>query len=184
MAEFEFPGVLVEEAGASPKPIDGVPTNGGDALSAADRARWLYGIAIGGAALAGLGLWLAMIRGNVIIELLGTPGGLAGFAAIFVSAFVLSMLRMLVEWRRRSTRRPPLRLGKVAVAVAVFQLAELVAVGLCLTALLVSLLLARAFTPILLAAGINVLVGCTWTWMAGASLRDLLLLVQAARNHP
>ena len=63
MAEFEFPGVLVEETDAKPKPIDGVPTGAGDPLASAERARWLYRIAIGGAALAGLGLWLAMRRG-------------------------------------------------------------------------------------------------------------------------
>lgn len=63
MAEFEFPGVFVEEVGAKPKPIDGVPTKGGDAPSPPDRARWLYAITLAGAALAGLGLWLAMSRG-------------------------------------------------------------------------------------------------------------------------
>ena len=62
-AEFEHPGVFVEEVGGTPKPIDGVPTKGGDASSTPDRARWLYGITLAGAALAGLGLWLAMSRG-------------------------------------------------------------------------------------------------------------------------
>lgn len=61
MAEFEHPGVFVEETGGRSRPIDGVPTNGGDPLGSADRPRWLYGIAIG-AALGGLGLWLALRR--------------------------------------------------------------------------------------------------------------------------
>ncbi len=61
-AEVEHPGVFVEETGGTPKPIDGVPTHGGDALGRADRPRWAYAIAIGGSALAGLGLWLAVRR--------------------------------------------------------------------------------------------------------------------------
>jgi hypothetical protein len=61
-AESGHPGVFVEETGGAPKPIDGVPTHGGDALAPADRPRWAYAIAIGTAALAGVGFWLARFR--------------------------------------------------------------------------------------------------------------------------
>jgi len=180
VAEFEFPGVFVEEVGGSPKPFDGVPTDGGETLGRADRARWLYAIAIAGAALAGLGFWSAMIGGSVIMALLDTAGGVAAFGAIFLSAFVLSVSRALVEWRRRKKGRPPLAVGKLAIGLVVFQLAQLVALGICLAALVASLLVARAFTQDLLVAGLNVLIGGTWAWLAGAALRDLLLLMQAA----
>jgi hypothetical protein len=179
MPEFEFPGIFVEEAGGKPKPIDGVPTSAGNALTWADGPHFFRVIAIGGALLAGLGISLAMIRGNVRV-----PGGIAGLVAIFVSAFVLSMLRALVEWRRRRAGRPPLRPGRLALAVAVLLLAQLVALGICLLALVVSLPVAPAFTPVLLAAGLHVLIGCTWACLAGGALRDLLLLVQAARDGP
>jgi hypothetical protein len=181
VAEFEFPGVLVEETEGNPKPIDGVPTHIFDTLSKADWARWLYGIAVGGAALAGLAIWLTMIRENVIIRPFLTPVGIAGVGAIFVSAFALSILTSLVEWRRRKAGRPPLRLGWMQFGIVVFKLVALVAVGICLAAVLASLLVARAYTLDLLAAAINVLVSCTLVWLAGEALRDLLLLLQAAR---
>lgn len=182
MPEFEHPGVYVEEVGGKPKPIEGVPTSAGDALTWADGPHFFHGIAIGGAVLAGLGICLAMIRGNVIIDLIRTPAGVAGLGAVFVSAAVLAGLRALVEWRRRKAGRPPLRIGRLAFGVAVFQLVTLVALGICLLALVVSLLVAPAFTPVLLAVGLNVLVGYTWAWLAGAALRDLLLLVQAGND--
>lgn len=181
MPEFEFPGVIVEEVGGQPKPIDGVPTDGGGALGAADRVRWIYGIAIGGAALAGLGLWLAMIEVNVLMALVRMSGGVAGVVAIWVAAIVLGMSRALVESRRRRAGRPPLRPGRLALGLGVFQLANLVAWGICLAAVVVSLLVARAYTSVLVWAGINVVVGCALAWLVGGALRDLLLLVQAAR---
>lgn len=184
MAEFEFPGVFLEEVEGKPKPIDGVPTGTGAPLGKADRARWLYAIAIGGVALAGLAFWSATIRGSVTVELLRSPGGIAAFGAIFLSAFVLSILRTLVRWRRRRRGRPPLAVGRLAIGLVVFQLALLVALGICLAALVLSLLVARAFTQDLVVAGLDVLVGGTWATLAGAALRDLLLLVQAARADP
>ena len=183
MPEFEYPGVQVEEVGGKPKPIDGVPTSASDPLTWADGPRFFQVIAIGGAALAGLGIWLAMTRGNVIIELVRTAG-VAGLAAIFGSAFVLTLLRALVEWRRRRAGRPPLSHGNLSLGLAVYLLATLVAQGICLLALVASLLVGPAFTQVLLAANLYVLVGSPWPWLAGAALRDLLLLVQAARNDP
>ena len=54
MPETEHPGVYVEETDGKPKPIEGVPT---DALTPADRRRWLIGLVIGAIVLAGLGFW-------------------------------------------------------------------------------------------------------------------------------
>jgi hypothetical protein len=182
--KYEFPGVYVEEAGGSPTPIEGIPTRAVDPPTWADGPYFFHGIAIGGAVLAGLGISAAMIRGNVIIELLGTPAGEAGFIAILAAALVLAGLRALVEWRRRRAGRPPLRFGKLAFGIAVFQLAALVALSICLLALLVSLLAGPPFTSVLLAAWINVVVGYVWVGFAGAAPRDFLLLLQAARNDP
>jgi len=56
MPETEHPGVYVEEAGGSPKPIEGVPTG---ALTPADRRRWLIGLVVGAIVLVGLGFWFA-----------------------------------------------------------------------------------------------------------------------------
>jgi hypothetical protein len=180
--EFEFPGVFVEETGGKPKPVDGVPTNFGDGLSPADWTRLAYGIVIGGAAVAGLGLWLAMVWREAMTGFLVTPAGALGLIAILGSALVLVGLRALVEWRRRLAGRPPLGLGKVAFGVAAFRLVYLVAFGLCLMVVVASLLVARAWTLELLAATIALLIGCMWAWFAGCALRDLLLLVQAARD--
>jgi hypothetical protein len=180
--EFEFPGVFVEETGRNPKPIEGVPTNAFDGLSKGDWARWLYGIAVGGAALGILGLWLTITREQAILRLFLAPAGVAGIGAIVVAAFVLGISRSMVEWRRRKAGRPPLRLGWVQFGVVAFQLAHLVAVGICLAALLGSLLVARAYTLDLVAAAINVLIGGTFVWMAGVARRDLLLILQAART--
>lgn len=182
MPQYEFPGVHVEEAGASPKLIEGVPTGTGDPLTAADGRRFFQWIAIGGAVLAGLGLWLAIVRGNAILQLLPSFAGAAILGATFVAAALLNGARALVEWRRRRAGRPPLRRGRLALGVGAFLLAQLVAQGLCLLALFVSWLIAPAFTSLLLAAFINVLIGGTWLWLAGAALRDLLLLAQAARD--
>jgi len=181
--EYEFPGVYVEEAGGNPKPVEGVSTRSGDPLAAADGPGFFRGVAIGGAVLAGLGIWLAMIQVNVVGQLLRSPAGVALPGAIFVSAAVLNLWRALVEWRRRRAGRPPLGRGRLALGVGVFLLAQLVAQGICLLALVVSLPVAPAFTPVLLAAAINVLIGGTFVWLAGTALRDLLLLAQAAREH-
>jgi len=184
MPEFEHPGVHVEEVGEKPKPIAGVPTSGGDVPTWADGPHFFRGIFIGGAVLAGLGILLAAVRGNAIIELVFTPVGVAALGATFVSAFVLSLLRALVEWRRRKARRPPLRGGNLALGLAVFKLAALVALGVCLLALIVSLPFGPPVTPVLLAAGLNLLVGYIFARLAGGALCDLLLLVQAARDDP
>jgi len=184
MPEFEHPGAHVEEVGGKPKPVAGVPTGGGDALTWADGPQFFRVVAIGGAVLAGLSILLAMVCGYVIIKLLFTPVGAAGLGAIFVAAFVLGMLTALVEWRRRRAGRPPLIYGNLALGVAVFKLATLVALGICLLALVVSLPFGPPVTAILLAAVLNVLIGCAFAGLAGGALRDLLLLMQAARNDP
>lgn len=179
--EYEHPGVYVEER-ASPTPIDGVPTDDGDALTAADRATWIYRVMIGGLVLTGLGFGLAVIRGNLILAIIRMPGGIELLGAIFVSAFVLAIVRPLVERRRRMAGRPELRVGKFVLGIVSFKFAALVAANLGLVALAASLLAGSALAPLLVAAGSNLLVGYVFVSLMAGALRDLLLLAQAARS--
>lgn len=183
MPDYEHPGVYVDEV-APPTPIDGVTTDGGRALN------WLKGphvfrnIVVAGAMLAALNVLLAIFPGDLIVLLIRAPGGIESLLAIIGSAIVLTVLRALVGWRRRKAGRPELLFGRVAVGVFLFKLVNLAAVVICLP----TLLLAWAVTPIperiLLAAGINTLVGGVLIGTAGGIVRDLLLLAQAARNEP
>lgn len=172
--EYEHPGVYVDETGGG-RPIEGVPT---DALTWSDRAIWRVAI-IGGIILAGLGFGLAFTRGNVVEELFSMPGGEAGLVSILAAALLLGALRVLMEWRRRAAGRPPLQYGKLAFGVLLFQLATLVAVGICVPAWLGSLLVAPAVSWDLWVAVVNVLVGCVFLQMAGRSVRDLMMLIMA-----
>ncbi len=181
--ETEHPGVYVEEVGGNPKSIDGVPTSDGDLFESMSGARFRYGVAIGGAALAGLGILLALPRGNVIFQLFDTPAGPLAMVVLFVAALLLSFLRRYVEWRRRVAGRALLPVGKVAFGVVAFMLATLVAVTICLIALAALLLAGPDFTSIMVTATINVLVGCFLVQLAGTSLRDVLLLAEAIRDR-
>jgi hypothetical protein len=177
MAETEPPGVYVEAAGL-PGPIEGVPT---DALTWSDRAIWRLAT-IGGLVLAGLGIGLSLTRGNELAELIAMPGGAEGMLAILGAALLFGTVRGLVEWRRRSKGRPLLRYGKLAFGVLFFQLATLVAVGICLPVWLASFLVAPAYSWHLGMTFMNLLIGCVFIKFAGGAVRDLMLLVQAVRS--
>jgi hypothetical protein len=182
--EYEFPGVYVEEVEGKSKPIDGVPTDDGEALTWADGPSFVRVIALGAAVLAGLAIWLAMTWGNVTLELFFLPGGAESALALLGCALLLNALRALVEWRRRKAGRPPLRYGNVALGLAAFVLATSVAFGLCLLVWAASLLVTPDLSPDFLTAGLTVVVGSFLIRLIGGSVRDLLLLVQAARNDP
>lgn len=182
MPKVEHPGIYVEEVGGQPKPIDGVPTGGGDLFDAMSGARFRYGVAIGGAVLAGLAILLASTRGNVILQLFHTSWGTQLFVALFVAALVLGMLRRLVEWRRRVAGRALLPVGMVAFGLISFMLATIVALIICLIALVGSALVGPDVT-VMVAATINVLLGCVMVQFALKSLRDILLLIGAVRDN-
>lgn len=178
--EYEHPGVYVEERppGAA---VEGVPT---DALTARDRRRWAIGLTIGAIVLTGLGIGLAIMRGNVIFQFIEMPGGGEIVLSIIGAAILFGTLKSLVEWRRRATSRPPLRRGRLAHGLVIFQLTTLIALLFWVLAWAASLLAARSLASAVLDGGINILVGCVLLQALGGALRDLLLLAQVARFEP
>ena len=178
MSEVEHPGVYVEETGSG-KPIEGVPT---DALTPAARRRWLIGLAMGGFAMAGLAILHAATRGDLFIELFVARWGSFGLAGLLGVALLLGVLRRLLEWRRRVAGRAPLPLGRVAVGLLVFMLANLVAVIAC-AIVLAMVTLAGWDVEVMLTATINLLVGGVMVQLAWGALRDLSLLAAAVRDR-
>jgi len=178
MAEIEHPGVYVEETGSG-KPIEGVPT---DALTSADRRRWLVGLAIGGFVMAGLAILLAATRGDLFLELLAARWGAIGVVGLLGVTLLLGVLRRRLEWRRRVAGRAPLPLGRLAVGLLVFLLANLVAVIAC-AIVLAMVTLAGWDGEVMLTATLNLLVGGVMVQLVLSALRDLSLLTAAARDR-
>lgn len=177
--ETEHPGVYVEETDGKPKPIEGVPT---DALTPRDRRRWIVGLVIGGFVLAGLAVLFATTGGDLVAQLFVTPPGALGFIALLVGALLLGILRRLLEWRRRVAGRASLPLGRIAFGLAVFMVANLVAVTTCGIVLAV-VVLAGWDVEIMLTATIHLLVGGVMVQLVLGSLRDISLLAAAVRDH-
>lgn len=179
MPDYEYPGVHVDEAGGG-RPIDGLPTD--DDLPAWAEAPWFLRIAlIGGLILACLGIVLA-VQGAVIVELILLRPALTWFLALIVP-IILWIMRAWVERRRRKAGRPPLRITKLIMGIAVINVAELIAAHVGIIALVASLATGPPLSSLLFAVGTNLLLGGTLILFAMRALRDILLLAQASRDR-
>ena len=180
MPEYEHPGVHVEEV-AGGGPIEGVPTDG-EQVPAWVEGPWFFRSAlIGSAIFACLGILAAIVRGNVVVELILTPAGLVAFVALLVSAIVLSMVRAWVEWRRRKAGRPQLPLTDLMFRITVVSIAAVIAGNVGTIALVASLVTGQTSLP--LAVGTNLLLGSMGILLSTRSLRDVLLLIEASRDR-